>query len=116
MNGRQVQQCMVMLTAVFGSTVPSPETLALLRQFFGRLEIGIAEATLWHLIETTSQWPTIHQISKDYDARVIERRRRADEEQERRERIAADVEPTDDERRRTLEHVRRYVEQKWGTP
>jgi hypothetical protein len=116
-NGREVQELVAMLAAAFPDPLETrtPESLELLRRFLGRLEYGLAEEAIWDLIASKNFWPAIVEIATAYDARETERRRQAVEAQERRDRLAADAEPTPEERKQMLELARDYAK-RWATP
>jgi hypothetical protein len=116
-NGRDVQALVARLVAAYPRSITSKsaEEFDLIRGFLARLEHGIAEEALWDVIATKSSWPSIPEIAAAYDARIAEQRRQATERQELLDRLA-DIEPTDDERRRMLAQARGYAERKWGTP
>jgi hypothetical protein len=117
MTGGQVQSIVILLVAAYPrSTKPKmPETLDVLRSFLAGLDYAIAEAAVRDVIATKSWWPSIAELAKAYAARDAARRRQAAEEQARRERLAVADEPTEDERRATLEQARAYSAEKWGS-
>jgi hypothetical protein len=116
-TGSQVQSIVTLLVAAYprSTKTRTPETLDVLRSFLARLDYTIAEAAVRDVIAAKSWWPSIAEIAKAYDARDAARRRQAAEDQARRERLAVDDEPTDEERRKTLEQAHAYMAERWGS-
>lgn len=117
MNASQVHKLVTLLVAAYplSTKAKAPGTLEVLRSFLSRLDPELADQAVRDVIEAKRGWPTVAEIAKAYDACAADRRRQARDEQARRERLAVIVEPTDDERQRTLAQARAYAARRWGT-
>jgi hypothetical protein len=117
MTGGQVQSLVQLLAAAYPASTKmrEPGTLELLRSFLARFEYSLAEDAIRDVIATKSSWPSIAEIAKAHDARAAARRRQAIDEQARREREAAVIEPTEDERRLQIEEAHAYIAERWGS-
>ena len=117
MNRGQVHALVTMLVAAYpdSTKAKTPGTLELLRSFLERFEYALADEAVRDVIATKSAWPSIAEIAKAYDARAAARRRQASEDHARRERLAANIEPTEDERRQQLEEAHAYIAERWGS-
>lgn len=117
MNASHVHRLVTLLVAAYplSTKAKTPGTLEVLRSFLAHLEHELADQAVRDIIATKRSWPTVADLAKAYDACAAARRRSARDEQAQRERLAAIIEPTDDERQRTLEQARAYAARRWGT-